>query len=138
MSDVARTRRPRPRSGPVAVDILWSYARPLGEDVRLVLVLPSDTPVAADRLWLRLESEADAFRVPATATAVDEGLRVEAAVPAGQLRPALWKLKLRVGKGGRLLVLQARLLVADGQPLALLPGPRPSLRKPQSSGATPY
>ncbi|MCD4523319.1 hypothetical protein [Nocardioides sp. cx-173] len=110
----------------IEVDVVHSYARRVGDRVQLVLTLPADTPLEGRRAWLRLvpKHDAEPFRVPTDLTRDESGWRLEAYADAVSLTPGLWRLWLRVGKGGPLPRLQALLLMSDIQPIALLPGPR--------------
>ena len=137
-STQAGTRPSRPVQAPVGVEIPWSYARRVDGGVRVVLVLGENAPVRARRLWLRMQLGARSFRVPAERTRTEQGWRLEAELPSSALSPGLWAMRLRVGRSGPLLPVQAVLLIADDQPLALLPGPRPSLRMPARGGSSPY
>ncbi|MCR6031939.1 hypothetical protein GGQ22_10825 [Nocardioides sp. zg-579] len=128
---------PDPTSS-VPVSVLWSHAHRADGAVRLVLVLPAEAPVVAAQVWLRLELGEAALRVPASVEPDEHGLRLSAAVPQDRLAAGLWRLRVRVGRGGPLLGLQARLLLAPDRPVALLPGPRPALRAPAAGGGSPY
>ena len=127
-----------PPDAPVDVEIPWSYARWVDGDVRVVLVLNEAAPVRKRRLWLRMQQGQRFFRVPAERSRTPHGWRLGALLPGGSLSPGLWEMRLRVGKGGPLLPVQSVLLIAEDQPLALLPGPRPSLRRPSQAGSSPY
>jgi hypothetical protein len=127
---------------PQPIEAVASYARRADDVVRVVLVLPDDLrDVAGDaltsrRVWLRLRHSADgehrAARVPARVTPGDRP-RLDVDVPAAELAPGVWNLALRLGKGGPLVQLEARLLVTDTtvQPLALLAGPQPLTKMPE-------
>ncbi|MCD4532642.1 hypothetical protein LRP67_00875 [Nocardioides sp. cx-169] len=110
----------------IDVDVVHSYARRVGDRVRLVLTLPADTALEGRRVWVRLvpKHDAEPFRVSTDLTRDERGWRLEAYAEAASLTPGLWKLWLRVGKGGPLPRLQAVLLMSDTQPIALLPGRR--------------
>lgn len=139
-------RQPRPvwfavlvRSEIEAVD---SYARRVGDAVRVVLTLPDDVSsevgdsLSTAKVWLRfshqVDGEREGFRVPVEVTPGARP-RLVADVPSEQATPGTWHLALRVGQGGPLVALEARLLVTDTarQPLALLAGPRPQTRLPE-------
>ncbi|WP_170286021.1 hypothetical protein [Nocardioides rubriscoriae] len=124
------------------VEAVASYARRVGDDVKIVLTLPDDLRdevgdgLTRRRVWLRLgrNDGTGPQRVRALAQ-VTPGARprLEVRVPADSLTPGTYKLALRVGKGGAIVPLEARLLMTDTdvQPLALLAGPRPLTRLPE-------
>ncbi|MET1059346.1 MAG: hypothetical protein ABWX84_07100 [Nocardioides sp.] len=110
------------------VSVVTSLAHRRGGDVRVVLHLPGlDLPPGSGLLRC---SNADGRRVrrPATITAADEGVRVEALFPAGRLRGAVWRLAVKAATDDAWLPVEARVLVGPRQPVALLPGPRPVTR----------
>ena len=122
----------------VAVD---SWARRVGDAVRVVVVLEDDLrdevgdALTTRRTWLRLmrtvDGEREQTRVLVEATPGPRP-RLVADVPLETVAPSTWNLALRLGQGGPLVPLEARLLVTDTarQPLALLAGPRPETRMP--------
>ena len=120
------------------VDPLLSYARRVGDDVKVVLVVgPAEEPLGAD-IALRLRSKGAAVDVPAAVAPVDGGRsRIEALLPGGEVGDGTWRLKL-LGRAtfGR-LNLQTRLLLRAGMPVALLPGPSPDTRLPEPAPTAP-
>jgi len=110
------------------VDPLHSYARRVGDDVKVVLVVsPTDEPLGAD-IALRLRNKA-VLDVPAAIAPVGEGrTRIEALVPGDGLSDGTWRLKLLAPTTVGRRNLQTRLLVRAGMPIALLPGPAPDTR----------
>lgn len=124
---------------PAPVRAVDSYARRVGDDVQVVIVLEDDLrdrvgqALTNRRVWLRLGrqvgEERVRFRVPAEVTA-GERPRVTATVPLAEATPGTWNLALRVGQDGPVVPLEARLLTTDPavQPIALLAGPRPATK----------
>jgi hypothetical protein len=114
----------------LSVDPLLSYARRLGEDIKLVLVVDtSDEPVAADAA-LRLHAE-ESIDVPISVTPLSETrTRVEAVVSTGTLADGTWRMKL-VAPDGERSNLQTRVLIRSGMPIALLPGRPPRTLLPE-------
>ena len=123
---------------PQPIEAVSSYARRVGDTVRIVLVLPDDLRdqvgdgLGSGRVWLRLvrrnPDDREARRVPVTVDTTGAGPVLVAEVPDDQVPSGLWRLALRVGKGGPLVELEARLLMSRTQPLALLAGPKPTTR----------
>lgn len=131
-----------PADADVPIDPVASHARRDGDDVRVVLTLDDDLSAVAGealfrrRVWLRAghragDGEPDRVRVLAEVTRAAKPV-VVARLPLERLARGTWNLWLRIGQGGRLVRLEARLLVTDPavQPLALLVGPRPDTRMP--------
>lgn len=115
----------------VRVDPLLSYARRVGDDVKVVLVVdPGDTPLGAD-VALRLRDDG-VVDVPLTLTRAEEGrARVEALVPGDRLEGGTWRLRLVDPASGDRHNLQTRVLVRAGMPVALLPGRPPETLMPE-------
>ncbi len=111
----------------LSVDPLLSYARRLGEDIKLVLVVDtSDEAVAAD-VALRLHAD-EAVDQPVSVTPLSESrTRIEAVVPAGTLAEGTWRMKL-ISPDDERTNLQTRVLIRSGMPIALLPGRPPDTR----------
>lgn len=113
------------------VDPLLSYARRVGDDVKLVLVVdPGDEPLGADvALQLR---DGEPFDAPVTVTPADAGrTRVEALIPSDRLDGRTWRMRLVDPAGAERRNLQTRVLVRPGMPVALLPGRPPETRMPE-------
>ncbi len=108
------------------VDPLLSYARRIGDDLKVVLVVgPDDEPVAPD-VVLRLRDAEKVVDQPVTVTSLDgRRARVEAAIPAQALPEGTWKMKLVGPPGTERRNLQTRVLLRSGMPVALLPGRPP-------------
>jgi hypothetical protein len=157
---VARPGGPAPVTGSADVETVWfashvptettpvpvvavaSYARREGDSIRIVLTLHDDLSdqvggrLTHRQVFLRLGHRTDdgraSLRVPVEVTP-GPSPRLVAQVPVADVPPATWHLALRVGRGGPLLKLEARLLTTDTsvQPLALLVGPTPRTRLPE-------
>ena len=116
----------------VLVDPLLSYARRVGDGVKVVLVVdPGDQPLDAEVL-LRLR-DGEVVDAPVAITQTEEGhTRVEAVVPGDRLRDGTWRMKLVGATDTERRNLQTRVLVREGMPVALLPGrpPRTVLPEP--------
>jgi hypothetical protein len=120
------------------IEAVSSYARHGGDAVRVVVTLPDTLhELVGDRLttrrvWLRLSRQVDdgreTTRAPVTVDTTGAQPVLTAEVASELLAPAVWNLALRVGQGGPLVRLEARLLVSDTQPIALLAGPKPLTR----------
>lgn len=130
------------------VDTLSSYAHRMGGDVHLVLELPETSPADGPaRLVLRREAGRGragrggrgdkVVRVDAETAPAGAGVRLEARVPARRLPPGLWRLALRRDESATPERLQARLLTSRTQPVALLAGPRPSMKMAPPRPRTP-
>ncbi len=115
----------------VRVDPLSSYARRVGDDVKVVLVLDlGDQPLGAD-VALRLR-DGEVVDVPITLTPAEEGrARVEVLVPGDRLEGGTWRLRLVDQASGDRRNLQTRVLVKAGMPVALLPGRPPETLMPE-------
>ena len=113
------------------VSEITSLAHRAGDDIRVVLHLPeADLPAGDASLRCSVRG---GRRVVADATVVaaDEGVHVEALVPADRLRGAVWRLAVRAAETDEWLPVRARLLANRRQPVALLPGPRSVTRLPE-------
>ncbi len=127
---------------PAPVEAVASWARSVGDDVRVVVTLSGDlhervgdgltTQQVGMRLSRKVDGEPQRLRVPVEVTPGDRPV-VTATVPLASVPPGTWNLALRVGQGGPVVPLEARLLTTDPavQPLALLAGPRPLTRMPE-------
>ncbi|MCW2817155.1 MAG: hypothetical protein JWN84_4610 [Nocardioides sp.] len=120
-----------------------SWARRVRDDVRVVVTLSGDLHDRVgdalgteQQVWLRLSRKVDGepqrLRVPVEVTPGDRPV-VTATVPLASVPHGTWNLALRVGQGGPVVPLEARLLTTDTavQPLALLAGPKPTTRLPE-------
>lgn len=125
------------QAGPIAVETISSYARRIGDRVRVVLDLPELDVHGQAQVTLRLKSHHGAVVSEAEATPVGAGTRLEAEFPAKRLRPGVWRLAARPGSEAAFRGVGARLLTSRTQPIALLVGPAPrgsiAPPKPQSS-----
>lgn len=117
-------------TGPLQVDPLLSYARRLDEDIRIVLQVHPSDDLSANQAFLRLLGPDEARRVRATVTPLSKRVLIEALVPADQLTPGTWRLKLRLGDS-TLRNLRSRLILSPGQPVALLCGRPPQTLLPE-------
>lgn len=113
------------------VDPLLSYARRVGDGIRVVLVVgPAEQPIGAD-VVLRFR-DGDVVDHPVTVVTADEGRsRIEALIPGDRLAEGTWRMKLVDPTGGDRLNLQTRVLIRPGMPIALLPGRPPRTRLPE-------
>ena len=115
----------------VRVDPLYSYARRVGDDVKVVLVLDSGGEPVESGEVLRLR-DGEMVQVPVTVTPTGDDLaRVEALVPGARLGDGTWRMKLVDPTGTERRNLQTRVLVRAGMPVALLPGRPPRTRLPE-------
>ena len=119
----------------LAVDLSASYAHRAGDDIHVVLQLADETALDA-AAQLQLRAGRKVVRTPATSTYTPGGRVLDARVPAADLRPGVWRLGL-VDAGQGVQPVEARLLNARRQPIALLPGPTPrtELAPPQPARA---
>jgi hypothetical protein len=109
----------------------------VADGIRVILVLP-DVAVPGPDAVLRLRSGKKGFRREATVVASDGAAVVDATVGPRRWGRAPWQLAVRLDQDGRFLPVEARLLVAPGQPVALLPGPAPATRMPSPApGGSP-
>lgn len=120
------------RATELPIDLTTSFAQRVGGRVRLVLGVSQPPPAGAREL--RLTSRKRTVSVPVR---IADGDVIEVRVPEDELPPGVWRLALVAG--GEPIVLGARLVANDCQPVALLPGPTPTTRmappKPQSREA---
>lgn len=131
-----------PTAMPAPVEAVSSYARRVGDDVKIVLTLPDAMTervgqrLTHRRVWVRLSRRIDGdqqrCRVLAEVTPGERPV-VTASVPVADVPAGVWQLALRVGQEGPVVPLEARLLTTDTatQPLALLVGPKPLMRLPE-------
>jgi len=123
---------------PQPIEAVSSYARRVDDTVRIILTLPDDLHdqvgdrLGTKRVWLRLVHKGadgrEALRVPVSVDTTGARPVLTAEVADEQMPSGVWSLALRVGKGGPLVDLEARLLMSTTQPIALLAGPRPTTR----------
>lgn len=117
---------------PLRVDPLLSYARRVGDDLQVVLVVGPDAEPVGPDVVLRLRDADVVVDQPVTVTPLDEGqARVESTIPAGALTEGTWKLKLVGAPGTERRNLQTRVLLRSGMPVALLPGRPPDTLLPE-------
>jgi hypothetical protein len=115
----------------VRVDPLLSYARRVGSDIKILLVVdPADQPLGADTaLQLR---DGDVIDSPVSVAPAGDGrARVEATVPGDRLVDGTWRMRLVDPTGTERRNLQTRVLVRAGMPIALLPGRPPDTLLPE-------
>ena len=105
-----------------------SYARRSGDQIHLVLDIPSDGGITAGAAEVRVKGPRATARASATVTPVAGGSRVQASLPARSLKADVYRLALRPNGQDTFQRLQARLVVSPTQPIALLPGPAPRTR----------
>jgi hypothetical protein len=134
----ATTRAPQP----APVEGVASYARRVGDEIRVLLTLPDAMTdrvgqrLTHRRVWVRFSRKVDGVarrhRALAEVTMGDKPV-VVATIPVADLGVGVWNLSLRIGREGPVVPLEARLLLTDTdrQPLALLVGPRPRTRLPE-------
>lgn len=109
------------------VDPLLSYARRVGNDVKVVLVVEREAPVDPGAV-LRLR-DGETVDVPVTLRpAGADRDRVEAVLPGDRVGEGTWRMKLVAPGGGERRNLQTRVLIRSGMPVALLPGRPPATR----------
>jgi hypothetical protein len=114
----------------LSVDPLLSYARRLGEDIKLVLVVDTSDEVVDADAALRLHAE-ESIDVPISVTPVSESrTRIEAVVSGDTLAEGTWRMRL-VAPDGERTNLQTRVLIRSGIPIALLPGRPPETLLPE-------
>ena len=116
--------------GPLHVDELASFARRDGDQIRVVLRVAADPDLQAEQAFVRFQGPDSAARAAAVVTPDGDAYRVEARVPEVDLGVGVWRLKFRPSQQP-LRNLQTRLVIADGIPLALLPGRSPDTRMPE-------
>ncbi len=109
------------------VELSSSFAHRVDDDIHVVLQLAGERAVTDAHLQLRAGTKV--VEVPFTPAvaggrADGRGPVLDAMVPAADLRPGVWRLRL-VGSDDRATALQARLLHSRKQPVALLAGPVP-------------
>jgi hypothetical protein len=119
------------------VSNIASYARRVGDQVLVVLHLPEVDVAAAREARLRFVSGESRFGVPATTAPATPGLTVTASAPGDGLGDAVWQLVLVGADGDQTWRLEARLLAAAGQPVALLPGPAPKTHQRRAGSTAP-
>jgi len=107
----------------LSVELSASYAHRVDDDIHLVLQLADDVALDASA-QLQLRAGKKVVRVPSTASPADGGQRLDARLPAADLRPGVWRVALVSADRG-VLPVEARLLNSRKQPVALLPGPTP-------------
>jgi hypothetical protein len=105
------------------VELSASYAHRVADDIRLVLQLADEVDLDASA-QLQLRAGKKVVRVPSTASPTEGGPRLEARLPAADLRPGVWRVALVSADQG-VRPVEARLLNSRKQPVALLPGPTP-------------
>ena len=114
--------------GPIEVDFPYCVAYRSGGVLQLVLdvVAPVEGPDPVVRLRLGKRHVDGAVRVEPQG----ERWLLRAELPTERLAPGTWTIALRPSSDEPFRRVQARLLVSDSQPLALLPGPptKPGLR----------
>ena len=110
------------------INTISSYARRSGDQIHLVLDIPSDGSVPDGAAEVRVKGPRAMARASATVTPVAGGSRVQASLPAKLLKADVYRLALRPNGAGTFQRLQARLVVSPTQPIALLPGPAPRTR----------
>lgn len=125
------------------IESTMSYARRVGDQVKVVITLPDALQstvgrgLTRKRVWLRFRHQVDeghsTLRAPVTVDDSGDKPVLVAEIAAAELPPSVWNLALRVGAGdgGTVVPLEARLLISDRQPIALLAGPRPDMRMPE-------
>ncbi len=113
-------------SPPRSVGTVSSYARLTGEDLLVQVHLPDSAPLTDPQL--RLRDGDRRIRARADVAPADHGVVLSARFPRRRLRPGVWRVAVRDGRGAPYQRLQARLVVGRGQPVALLPGPAPRTR----------
>lgn len=134
----------KPHATPAPVEAVASYARRVGDEIRVVLTLPDAMTdrvgqrLTNRRVWVRFSRKVDGEQQGARALAeVMPGAKpvVVASIPVGDVPVGVWNLALRLGQQGPVVPLEARLLIPDTatQPLALLVGPKPTTRLPEPS-----
>jgi hypothetical protein len=113
------------------VDPLLSYARRVGGDIKVVLVVgAADQSVGADVVLQFRDGEV--IDSPLTVAPAGEGrTRVEALIPEDRLGDGTWRMRLVDPTGPERRNLQTRVLVRAGMPIALLPGRPPDTRLPE-------
>jgi hypothetical protein len=82
----------------------------------------------ADGVALRFRDGDRRRRRPANVTPMGHGVLLEVSAAAPRLAEGLWRIAVRPGAGAGFVPVEARLLVRNGQPVALLPGPAPRTR----------
>lgn len=107
------------------VEPVGTYARKSGDAVRLQLQLPDAPELEEPTLRLRARNGKGVVEAPAEVRPAGGGVIVTAGVPREDLRPGVWRVALRPEPDGPFRPLQARLLINDRQPIALLSGPVP-------------
>ena len=128
-----------PTAKPAPVEAVSSYARRVGDEIKIVLTLPDAMTdrvgqrLTNRRVWVRFSRKVDDVQQRCRALAeVTTGDRpvVTASIPVAEVPAGTWQLALRVGQQGPVVPLEARLLTTDTatQPLALLVGPKPLTR----------
>lgn len=119
-------------AGPIAVETISSYARRVGDRVRVVLDLPDLDTREQTEMEVRLKSpHGTAVSRGRTSTSA-AGTRLEVEFPGRRLRPGIWRLAARPAPDAPYRRLGARLLTSRTQPIALLVGgaPRGSIDPP--------
>lgn len=107
------------------VEPVGTYARKSGDTVRLQLQLPDAPQLQEPTLRLRARNGKGVVEAPAEVRPAGGGVIVTASMPRADLRPGVWRVALRPEPDGPFRPLQARLLINDRQPVALLSGPVP-------------
>lgn len=112
----------------IPVDELLSYATRTGDSVRVQVHL-RDSDIPAGDATIRLRSARRVLDADAHVVRGEKGILIMFTV-AGDLGRRPWRLVLRHPAVDQPAPLEARLLAATGQPVALLPGPTPATEMP--------
>lgn len=119
-------------TGPIDVETISSYARRVGDRVRVVLHLPDFDAGEETELDVRLKSPHGTVVSRAQTSTSAAGTQLQVEFPGRRLRPGIWRLAARPAPGAPYRRVGARLLTSRTQPIALLVGgaPRTSIAPP--------
>ena len=117
-------------TGAHRVEVANSYARRSGDDVLLRVHLPGADALEEPTLSLKRvgKGQPRAWHGDVSVSSMAKGVLLTATVPASEVSPGLWQLRLSDGEGQESRRVRARLLVDPKMPVALLSGPVPETR----------
>jgi hypothetical protein len=113
---------------PIEVDPVGTFACKTDDSIHLQLRLPSQQDLPTPSVRLRHRRTEAVIETTAAVQPSGEGQLLVADVPRGQVEPGLWWVAVKADADSSYRKLEARLLINDKQPLALLAGAMPDTK----------